>query len=262
MINSHGRYRLFDVEINALTQAELNSAVEQAVELGTTRIIANHNLHSMLLYRQHAAMRKFYSMADYTVIDGMSVVILGRLLGLPLKRAHRLAMLDSLGQIFAEATQKGWRIFHLGNTEKVARHGAARLCARYPGLQMVAEQGFFEATPGSADNRRIIERIHEYRPDILLVGMGMPRQEQWIVEHVDQLSGMVIFHVGAYLGYVAGDIPTPPRWMGQIGLEWLFRLCSEPRRLSRRYLVEPWLLLRLILQGNQRKLESPDESSM
>jgi N-acetylglucosaminyldiphosphoundecaprenol N-acetyl-beta-D-mannosaminyltransferase len=201
-------------------------------------------------------------MADYTVIDGMSVVILGRVLGLPLKRAHRLAMLDSLGPIFAEAAQKDWRIFHLGNTQEVAREGAKRLCARYPGLQIVAEQGFFDATPGSADNRRIIERIHDYRPHILLVGMGMPRQEQWIVEHVHELSGMVIFHVGAFLGYVAGDIATPPRWIGQIGLEWFFRLCSEPQRLGRRYLVEPWLLLRLILQENQQKVESREDSGL
>jgi N-acetylglucosaminyldiphosphoundecaprenol N-acetyl-beta-D-mannosaminyltransferase len=262
MLNRRSRYRLLDIEVDALTQSELNTAVREAVDSGSSRIIANHNLHSMLLYRQQPRMREFYTLSDYIVIDGMSIVLLGRLLGLPLKRSQRLAMLDCLGPIFAEAAQKGWRLFHLGNTSKVARDGAAGLRARYPGLQIMAEQGYFDATPGSEDNRRIIEKIHSYRPHIVLVGMGMPRQEHWIIDHVDQLSGMVIFNVGAYLGYVAGAIATPPRWIGQIGLEWFFRLCNEPERLGRRYLVEPWSLLRLVLQLGNRKLQSHEDSGL
>jgi len=260
-MNSIPRYSLLGVQVDGLTQRELNTVVRDAVESGASRIIANHNLHSMLLYREDPKMREFYARAAYTVIDGMSMVILGRLLGLPLKRANRLAMLDSLGPILAEAAARGWRVFHLGNTVKVSTEGAAYLGACYPGLEIVAESGYFDATPGSEDNRRIIEKIHSFRPHILLVGMGMPRQEQWIVDHIEQLSGMVVFHVGAYLGYLAGDIPTPPRWIGQIGLEWLFRLCSEPQRLWHRYLVEPWLLLRLILQQSSRKLPSTEDTT-
>jgi N-acetylglucosaminyldiphosphoundecaprenol N-acetyl-beta-D-mannosaminyltransferase len=72
--------------------------------------------------------------------------------------------------------------------------------------------------------------------------MGMPRQEHWIVDHLDKLSVNVILNGGAALDYFAGVIPTPPRWAGRLGLEWLFRLMAEPRRLWFRYLVEPWFI--------------------
>ncbi len=260
-MNAISRYRLLGCEIDGLTQSDLNALVREAVESGRSTIVANHNLHSVHSFLKDRKMQAFYTKADYTVVDGMSLIILGRLLGLPLKRAHRLAMLDILGPIFAEAAQKGWRIFHLGNTVAVCRQGAARLQAHYPGLQVQTEHGYFDVTPGSDDNRKVLEKIHGFRPNILLVGMGMPRQESWIVDHLDQLSGMVILNVGAYLGYVAGDIPTAPRWLGRIGLEWLFRLCTEPARLGRRYLIEPWIVLSLLLQQGNRKLPTPEDKT-
>jgi N-acetylglucosaminyldiphosphoundecaprenol N-acetyl-beta-D-mannosaminyltransferase len=256
MTNPVPRYRLLGVEVDALTQSDLNSAVRDAVEGGKSLIVATHNLHSIHFCHQSSKMRKFYAESKCIVIDGMSVVALGRILGLPLKRSNRLAILDSIGPILAEAAQKGWRIFHLGNTLNVARYGASRLRTYYPGLQIALESGYFDATPGSDDNRKILGLIHDYRPHILLVGMGMPRQEHWVVENLEKLSGLVIINVGAYLSYAAGDIPTAPRWIGQLGLEWLFRLFSEPQRLWYRYLVEPWLLVRLLLKQEERELPS------
>jgi N-acetylglucosaminyldiphosphoundecaprenol N-acetyl-beta-D-mannosaminyltransferase len=73
--------------------------------------------------------------------------------------------------------------------------------------------------------------------------MGMPRQEWWILDNLDRISANIVLQAGACFDYVAGEVPLPPRWMGQLGLEWLYRLVSEPGRLWRRYLVEPWSLL-------------------
>jgi N-acetylglucosaminyldiphosphoundecaprenol N-acetyl-beta-D-mannosaminyltransferase len=81
-----------------------------------------------------------------------------------------------------------------------------------------------------------------------MVGMGMPVQEHWILHNFFRLSPAVILAPGACFDYIAGVVPTPPRWMGQIGLEWLFRLASEPRRLWKRYLLEPWPVLGLVLK--------------
>jgi N-acetylglucosaminyldiphosphoundecaprenol N-acetyl-beta-D-mannosaminyltransferase len=79
-----------------------------------------------------------------------------------------------------------------------------------------------------------------------MVGMGMPRQELWIEANLDAIQAKIILATGAVLDYVAGVIPTPPRWSGPLGLEWAFRLAAEPRRLASRYLIEPWTLLRVI----------------
>jgi N-acetylglucosaminyldiphosphoundecaprenol N-acetyl-beta-D-mannosaminyltransferase len=94
--------------------------------------------------------------------------------------------------------------------------------------------------------------------------MGMPRQEVWVLENRDQISANAVFCCGALMDYVAGEIPTPPRWLGHLGLEWFCRLLNEPARLSRRYLVEPWSVLGLMTRqylryGRKRSAEGEPE---
>jgi N-acetylglucosaminyldiphosphoundecaprenol N-acetyl-beta-D-mannosaminyltransferase len=96
-------------------------------------------------------------------------------------------------------------------------------------------------------NHEILTLIKEYQPHILMVGMSMPRQEHWILDNIESISANVILPSGAAIDYIAGAVPTPPRWAGKVGLEWLFRLVAEPRRLWRRYFVEPLFLLKWFL---------------
>jgi len=91
----------------------------------------------------------------------------------------------------------------------------------------------------------VTRAIAAFRPDLLMVGMGMPRQEAWVAAHVDALEVPAVLTCGACMDYVAGVVATPPRWAGRVGLEWGFRLIAEPRRLGYRYLVEPWSVARL-----------------
>ena len=163
--------------------------------------------------------------------------------GLPIERAHRVTYADWIWILVSEAARQGWRIFHLGGAPGVAERAARLLSARYPELEMGTHHGYFDQDPEAAENLRILERLADYRPDILMVGMGMPRQEHWILDSIDRLNAGVILPCGACMDYVAGVVPTPPRWAGRIGLEWLFRLVREPVRLSKRYLVEPLFLV-------------------
>ena len=94
----------------------------------------------------------------------------------------------------------------------------------------------------------MLDEIAQFHTDILMVGMGMPRQEHWIVDHLDRIPAHAILTAGACMDYVAGVVATPPRWMGRAGLEWLYRLGSEPGRLWRRYLLEPWHVLGFALR--------------
>ena len=88
----------------------------------------------------------------------------------------------------------------------------------------------------------MLAQIRDYAPDVLMVGMGMPRQEIWIEENLKDIFATAIFCCGGLMDLVAGEIPTPPRWLGPLGLEWLFRLFSQPVRTWRRYLLEPWFI--------------------
>ncbi len=103
--------------------------------------------------------------------------------------------------------------------------------------------GHFDSAPEGPQNAAVLDSIRAFEPDVLFVGMGMPRQEAWILQNRAALGRCVIFPVGAAFDYEAGAIPTPPRWTGRLGIEWMFRLAAEPRRLCRRYLLEPWSLL-------------------
>jgi N-acetylglucosaminyldiphosphoundecaprenol N-acetyl-beta-D-mannosaminyltransferase len=138
--------------------------------------------------------------------------------------------------------------YAVGSKPGVAERGANMFRRQFAGLQISTSHGYFEAKSGSFENRRKLELINNYQPNILFVGMGSPRQERWIVDNLEHIKANVVIAVGKCMDYHAGETPTAPRWMGPLLLEWLFRLLSEPRRLWKRYLLEPWFLLAWMLR--------------
>ncbi len=237
---------LAGIRMHAMTKLDLVNIVAEAIGKGTRYIISNHNLHGLYCWFHEPKVREFHECADYTHIDGMSLILLGRALGLPLKREHRTTYIDLLPPLAQEAANRGWRIFYLGSKPGVAERAAQKLRRQYCGLQIRTRHGHFDPDNASKGNQEVLADINTYAPHILLVGMGMPRQETWIFENRNQLSVNAVFCCGALMDYVAGEIPSPPRWTGMLGIEWLFRLASEPSRLWSRYLVEPWFVLEQI----------------
>ncbi|MEM6754470.1 MAG: WecB/TagA/CpsF family glycosyltransferase, partial [Cyanobacteria bacterium P01_C01_bin.38] len=142
----------------------------------------------------------------------------------------------------------GWRIFYLGSKPGVAEKGADILRQKFPNLKIACAHGYIDASKDSQENIDTIAAINAFQPHILMVGMSMPRQEHWILDNLEQLQTNAILPSGACIDYVAGAVPTPPRWMGRMGLEWLYRLFSEPKRLWKRYLIQPWFVAKLLIQ--------------
>ncbi len=232
---------------------ELTELVRQGIEERRKWIIANHNLHSLYLFHRRPTLREFHAKAHWTHIDGMPLVTLGRLYGYDVNREQRVTYADWVHPLVACAEENQWRVFYLGSAAGVAEKGAVELRKRYPGLQIEVRDGYFDAKIDSRENSEVIESISAYRPDLLMVGMGMPRQEYWIHDNFASLQTYVILPSGAAIDYIAGAVPTPPRWAGRMGLEWAFRLVNEPSRLFGRYLVEPWYVLVLIGMDFVRK---------
>ncbi len=237
------RSTMFGVEVTAITSPDMLSLINKHVTSRLPLTIFHQNLHSAYLQQRHEAVRTAYTSADVAYIDGMPFVVQGRLLGGSVDRSHRNTYLDWYDRLLTTAQEEGWRVFFLGGTPEALELGCKALRERFPNLELEGHDGFFDASPNSAETRSVIAQINTYGADIVLVGMGMPRQELWLAANRRHLRVPVTVTVGAGMDYVAGLIPTPPRWMGKYGVEWMHRLVSEPRRLWRRYLVEPVYLL-------------------
>ncbi|WP_341531521.1 WecB/TagA/CpsF family glycosyltransferase (plasmid) [Nostoc sp. UHCC 0302] len=247
--------QMLDVTIHPLSISQLNALITEAVRQKQKWIFAHQNLHSIYLYHRNPKMRAFYAKAEFTHIDGMSLVFLGKLLGFSLQRQQRVTYADWMAPLMAEAAYRGWRIFYLGSKPGVAEQGAKILREEFSGLRITTAHGYFDARHDNKENQAVLEQINQYQPHVLMVGMGMPRQENWILDNLEQISANVILPCGAAIDYVAGAIPTPPRWAGKTCLEWLFRLVAEPGRLWRRYLIEPWFLLKLFLLEGWKSIQ-------
>ena len=236
------RVELLGGAMDLVSPDQVLARIAAAAAGGPRVLIANHNLHSLYLLRRDAEMAAFYARADLIEADSRPAIAWGRLLGLPLSGAHRCTYLDWREAFWRLADQLHWRVFYLGGAPDVAEEAARRLTARWPGAEIAVSHGFFDRTAGSAEDAAVIARINAFHPQVLLVGMGMPVQEAWILRNYDALNAAAVLPVGAAFDYEAGAQRAAPRVLGRLGLEWLFRLLSDPRRLFRRYLVEPWSL--------------------
>lgn len=243
-------FRVLDHNINGVDAASLTDLVERAIDAHESCIVANHNLHSLHLCKGDSKLRAFFEQAKWVHADGMWIVLIGRLLGARLERSMRVTYVDWTPLLMARAASRGWRVFYVGSKPGVAYRGANILRNEFPGLEISVADGYFDVH--GAANEQLLQSIREFTPDLIMVGMGMPRQEHWIHDNAGRLGPAVFLPCGATIDYVAGAVPTPPRWAGRYGLEWMYRLIAEPRRLWRRYLVEPWSVSLLIAQHYAR----------
>lgn len=217
-------------------------------------IIANHNLHSLYLVRQDEKIAEFYRKSDLIEVDSVPLIFWARIVGRASRRFHRCTYLDWRDAFWERAIAENWKVFFVGGAPGVSEKAVARIQADWPGAQIQTHHGYFDVASDSAENQAVVDRINAYKPDIVLVGMGMPRQEIWVLENQDKLGPCVSFTVGGAFDYEAGVQRPSPRWMGQVGMEWLFRLMVDPQRLFTRYCLEPWHLMGPALRDLQKAL--------
>ena len=217
--------------------------------------IIDANVHGFNLAWQSPWMAAFYRRADLVYVDGAGVVLGARLLGHA--PPPRLTMADLGWPAAAHLARQGHSLYLLGSPEGVAAKAAERLQAAAPGLKILGtHHGFFKKE--GPENEAVIAGINRVRPDVLMVGMGMPLEQRWIVDNHARIKARVFWTVGAGFQYWAGAIPRAPRWMADSGLEWLFRLFLEPRRMAKRYLWGNTVFLFKVLQERQRLARSAE----
>jgi N-acetylglucosaminyldiphosphoundecaprenol N-acetyl-beta-D-mannosaminyltransferase len=194
------------------------------------------------------AIRTVLNSVDIAATDGMPLVWALRSFGA--KRQQRVYGPDLTLAMCGQAARLGHRVFLYGGRPNTLGLLCDRLKARFPSLQIVDAYAPPFRPLTLEEDRAAIERILASDADIVFVGIGAPKQERWMLEHRAQLPGVVMLAVGAAFDFHAGTVRQAPRWMQRSGLEWLFRLCAEPKRLWRRYLVvNPLFLVMWALQS-------------
>lgn len=229
--------------VDLVKSAEVFHFVTGKIKAREKAIIANHNLHSLYLIQKNDEIREFFNRADLIEVDSMPLIFWARLNGRPSRRFHRATYLDWRDEFWDKVVEQGWRVFFLGSEPGVAEIARARILTQWPEVQLATHHGYFDMEADSAENAVIVDRINAFAADIVLVGMGMPRQEIWILRNLAKLTACVSFTVGGAFDYEAGVQKPAPRWLGQFGVEWAYRLLIDPRRKFHRYCVEPFYLL-------------------
>jgi N-acetylglucosaminyldiphosphoundecaprenol N-acetyl-beta-D-mannosaminyltransferase len=237
-------FDLYGAKITPLASRQLLDLLDAHIRSNQQCVIASQNMHGLYVRLWDSASRQLHSLPrTYVHIDGMPIVALCRLNGLDVTPEHRVTLNDFIWPLLELAAQRGWRVAYVGSTDAVLAAGAAEIQARLPHLLLAGQSGYFRTPQEAADGAR---RVAAFRPQLILVGMGMGTQERWILKNLASLAPACVLTVGACMEYIAGAANTPPRWMGRLGGEWLFRLIENPKRFWHRYLIEPWFVLAYI----------------
>jgi N-acetylglucosaminyldiphosphoundecaprenol N-acetyl-beta-D-mannosaminyltransferase len=199
------------------------------------------SVHGLVVAQRDPAIRHALNHCGMATEDGMPLVWWSRLAGF--SRARRVCGSDLLDKMCAYGLQHNFRHYFYGASPKVLEQLIKRLQRRHPGLGVAG----FRSPPfrplTAAEDAADIAAINEAQPDFVWVGLGMPKQEKWMVEHLGRVNATALIGVGAAFDFHAGTKPRAPVWMQRAGLEWVFRLMSEPRRLAHRYLIDNVLFI-------------------
>ncbi len=233
----------FGVKFDSITYAGLKQEISRSVAAREPVNVGYMNLHGAFLHLRDTRFRQFFEGARIVYADGFPIVFWRRLLWGDVSSDMRFSLTHELPDFFAFCRDRRLSVYYVGSEAAVARAGIDRFVRDIPGLRLGGCGGFFDMARGSAGSQAILKEIEGFAPDILFLGMGMPRQEIWAADNRDAIAAPVVYACGAAIEYYAGHAARPPVWLAAAGLGWLFRLVHEPRKLWFRYLVEPLFLL-------------------
>jgi N-acetylglucosaminyldiphosphoundecaprenol N-acetyl-beta-D-mannosaminyltransferase len=230
-------FKVLGVRVNAVQIPDVIAKIEEWIRLRDgCRYIAVTGMHGVTEAQHDGEFKSILNAAALVVPDGYPLVWLGRRKGFP-KLKRRVYGPELMASFCEQTVGKGYRHFFYGGARGVAEELSRRFADIYPGLLVVGTYSppFRALTPN--EDSKVVSTIHHSRPDIVWVGLSTPKQERWMFEHCSRLSVPVLVGVGAAFDFHTKRTAQAPVWMRENGLEWLFRLIREPRRLWRRYLI-------------------------
>jgi len=252
--------KLFGISIDAVQMqqavANLRSWIENDSDV--CRYVVTPNVDHAVLLQENSALVQSYKEAHMILADGHPIVWASRLLRQPLP--ERVPGSELVPALFDSFSQKGsLKVFLLGAQPGVAATAAKHMKERWPNVETVGVYSppfGFEHDPNECNY--ILGRIALAKPDVLIVGLGAPKQEIWVNQHYQKIQAKAALCVGATIDFLAGEQKRAPVWMQKSGFEWLHRMCSQPKRLVRRYAKDAWVFPQLVW----RQLSGQKNSSL
>lgn len=239
------------VRVAALTTPQLIEEIRSCVSRGSSLTASYIHFHTVNVVRSNSEARAAFGKLDIVTPDGIAVLLTSRLFGRRWGRENIMAMEYVMPVLGPASIEHSWSLFLFGGAYEVAARAAEELKKAFPQINIVGtHQGYIES---DVEMQSLISKISEARPTILLVGLGQPKQEEWMTANKHLLNANVIVGVGGYLEKLSTRIGIYPRWVNRTHFYWVYRLLSDPRRLWRRYTLGG---LRFAAHVVRAKLES------
>jgi len=248
------RVRMGELEIDPLTFDEAIDAIDALIASDKGGTVFTPNVDHVVQVDEDPRFRSAYAGAALSLVDGMPVLWAARLMGQRLPQ--KISGSDLVVPLMKRAAARKWRVYFLGGAEGAAERAKERLEREIPGLTIVGTSSPRIAIDEPAERRAAtLAEVKAAKPDLVLVALGAPKQELWSDAVAKELRPAVLIGVGASIDFLAGVVTRAPAWMSENGLEWLYRLGQEPRRMWRRYLLRDpkfaWILLREIARARR-----------
>jgi N-acetylglucosaminyldiphosphoundecaprenol N-acetyl-beta-D-mannosaminyltransferase len=241
------RVRIGRIFIDPLRLEDAVGAIEKLVSLGEGGMVFTPNVDHIVLAEEDPHFLAAYQAADLSLVDGVPVLWAARLLGRPLP--EKVSGSDLMRPLVACAAERGWRLYFLGARDGVAARAKEILERQYPGLQVVGTSSpQIDLSRDGWQQETVLAAVREARTQLLFLALGAPKQEILAHRIRDLVRPAVILGIGASLDFIAGTAKRAPEWLSAAGLEWLYRLAHEPRRLWRRYLIRDPKFLAIVLR--------------
>lgn len=237
---------ILKTKIAVTDMAETLHYIEKNLPVLRGRYICVSNVHTTVMAYEDEAYRRIQNEAVLALPDGKPLSVVSRKRGF--SEARRVAGPDLMEAMFRLSEKKGYRHYFYGSTEDTLKELKKRLREKYPALTVAGMYAppFREMTP--EEDEAVIEEINASGPDILWVGLGAPKQEQWMYRHRGRLDALML-GVGAGFDFHAGTVRRAPEWVQNIGMEWFYRICQDPKRLWKRYMTTNLKFIWLVLRG-------------
>lgn len=231
------RIKFMNTDIDNLTMAETLNEIDKLIQKKNCSYVVTPNVDHIVRLEKDEELQKVYKNASLILTDGKPLIWISKWYKTPIK--EKISGSDLFPRVCQLAANKNYTMYLLGAAEGVADTATKNLMKKYPGLNIV---GTYSPPFGFEKNKqemnKIKTQIQDVHPDILIVGLGCPKQEKFMYYHCKELGVPISFGLGASIDFEAGNIKRAPKWMSNHGLEWLYRFSKEPKRLFKRYFVD------------------------
>lgn len=231
------RIKFMNTCIDNLTMSETLNEIDKLIQKKICSYVVTPNLDHIVRLEKDEELQKVYKNASLILTDGKPLIWISKWYKTPIK--EKISGSDLFPRVCQLAANKNYTMYLLGAAEGVADTAARNLMKKYPGLNIVGTYSPpFGFEKNEQEMNKIKAQIQDVHPDILVVGLGCPKQEKFMYYHCKELGVPISFGLGASIDFEAGNIKRAPKWMSNHGLEWLYRFSKEPKRLFKRYFVD------------------------